>query len=144
MQDNSLLRNILNGAPSGIVLTSDYLRQSGVSRNLAWWYVHSNWLERLDDKAYKRVNDKIAWSGLLYTLQTIHKMDIHVSGRSAIGLSGKSHYLYFANTDNISVAIGQTVKVPSWFKRANFIPEKFNIPEFKCEILQMFWDYRVK
>jgi len=125
MQDDSILRNILNSTPTGIILTSDYLRQYGVSRNLAWWYVHSNWLERLDDKAYKRVNDKITWSGLLYTLQTIHEMDIHVSGRSAIEISGKSHYLYFANAKTISVAVGKTVKVPSWFKRATILNMKY-------------------
>ena len=97
MQDSAILKNVLNNTPRGVVLTFDYLKQQGVSSKLTWWYVHSNWLEKLSNKAYKKVNDKLSWSGLLYTLQTIHQLNIHVSGRTAIAISGKSHYLYFGN-----------------------------------------------
>ena len=127
MQDSAILKNVLNTTPRGAVLTSDYLKQQGVSTKLTWWYVHSNWLEKLSNKAYKKVNDKLSWSGLLYTLQIIHQLNIHVSGRTAIAISGKSHYLYFGNDKNISVAVGKSVKVPAWFAHANFIPEKFNL-----------------
>lgn len=127
MQDSTILRNILNNTPRGVVLTSDYLKQQGASSKLTWWYVHSNWLEKLGNKAYKKVNDKLSWSGLLYTLQTIHQLNIHVSGRTAIAISGKSHYLYFGNDKNISVAVGKNVKIPAWFTHADFIPEKFEL-----------------
>ena len=87
----------------------------------------SYWLEKLSNKAYKKVNDKLSWYGLLYTLQTIHQLNIHLSGRTAIAISGKSHYLYFGNYKNISVSIGKNVKIPAWFTYADFIPEKFDI-----------------
>lgn len=127
MQDSTILNNVLNNTPRGIVLTSDYLKQQGVSNKLTWWYVHSNWLEKLSNKAYKKVNDKLLWSGLIYTLQTIHQLNIHVSGRSAIALSGKAHYLYFGNDKSISVAVGKNVKIPAWFTHADFISEKFSL-----------------
>ena len=127
MQNNGILNSVLNNTPRGVVLTSDYLRQHGVSAKLAWWYVHSNWLEHLDGKAYRRVNDKLSWGSLLYTLQSIHQLNIHVSGRTAIAMSGKSHYLYLGDDKNIFVAVGKNVKVPAWFERANFIPEKFSL-----------------
>lgn len=127
MQDNTILKNILNNTPRGIVLTSDYLKQQGVSSKLTWWYVHSNWLEKLSNRAYKKVNDKLLWSGLIYTLQTIHQLNIHISGRTAIAISGKAHYLYLGNDKSISVATGKNVKIPAWFTHADFIAEKFEL-----------------
>lgn len=127
MQDSTILNNILNNTPRGVVLTSDYLKQQGVSNKLTWWYVHSNWLEKLSNRAYKKVNDKLLWGGLIYTLQTIHQLNIHVSGSTAIALSGKAHYLYFGNDKNISVAVGKNVKIPAWFIHADFISEKFKL-----------------
>lgn len=125
MKNSGLLKHILQNTPNGIVITSEYLKQNNVSSKLAWWYVKSHWLERLGDKIYKKVNDHISWEGVVYTLQTIHQINLYVSGQTAIQLSGKSHYFYLKKEKDISIS--KNSKIPLWFKRVSFIPEKFNV-----------------
>jgi len=87
-----------------------------VSRQSVDNYKNSGWLERIGQGAYKRKGDEISWSGVLYALQKLEKLPIHVGGKTALELQGYGHYIKMANRDKVIIWKTPEVRLPSWFK----------------------------
>jgi len=109
------LNHLLLKAPKGGLLTSDCLKSLGVSTKLAWWYVQSGYLERIGGGLYKLAGDSVDWVSVLHALQTQQGLPVHLGGKNALQLLGKSHYLparFEAQT--LQLFSPEGIKLPRW------------------------------
>lgn len=114
INSTSKLNQMILNMPHGCVVTLEWLHDHGVSSKLAWWYVKSNWLEKISDKAYKKPQENLSWPGIISALQAQLKKPIHVSGKSALTLTGKAHYLPMGSTVQIDLATEEKTTLPVW------------------------------
>ena len=110
----SKINHFLVTAPSGVVLTSSWLKEQGVSAKLAWWYVHSGLLEKLGTNAYKKAGDHVTWAGAINAVQTQLAAPIHVGGKTALHLLGLGHFVPMQGTQQIMLFAPTTTKIPKW------------------------------
>ena len=123
---NKLNQMILN-MPHGAVVTSKWLHEHGVSSKLTWWYVKSNWLEKISDKAYKKPKENISWVGVVNALQFQLGKPLHVSGKSALALTGKSHYLPMQSFTQIELETETRITLPTWLYSKQLSKDKINV-----------------
>jgi len=110
------INQILSEWPSGTLITNEWLEKKGVSRQLAASYVKSGWFEKLDTGVYKRPKDTVAWAGVVYTLQTMNELAIHVGGKTALELYGSAHYIRMSSRQTIVLWKEPDVWLPAWFR----------------------------
>ncbi|CDZ76127.1 hypothetical protein BN59_00393 [Legionella massiliensis] len=101
-------------APSGVVLTSAWLKNHGVSAKLAWWYVHSGLLEKLGTNAYKKAGTRITWAGAINALQSQLDIPIHVGGKTALHLLGLGHFIPMQGMQEVMLFAPPNTKIPKW------------------------------
>lgn len=118
---NSLIKDI----PRGLVLTSHWLKKQGISSKLAWWYVQSGWFERVADGAYKLAGDSVTWASALQALQEQCHLPVHVGGKTALQLLGKSHYVS-AELTELQLFTSAVMKLPRWL-HSNAFKETFKL-----------------
>ncbi|WP_184002371.1 type IV toxin-antitoxin system AbiEi family antitoxin [Stakelama sediminis] len=97
------------------VVTSVRLNELGISPQDTQNYLSSRWLEPLGRGAYKRPVETVTWQGALWTIQTQLKLDVHVAARTALEMTGKAHYLRFAE-QTVFLFSPPKVALPAWFK----------------------------
>ncbi len=110
------INQLLQQLPQGTVLISTWLVNQGYSRDLQHRYLKSGWLTSVGYGALKRTGDTINLKGALYSLQTQAEKQIHIGGRSALGLQGLSHYLELYQKETLLFAPSGT-NLPLWFKK---------------------------
>lgn len=97
------------------MLLASWLEEKGYSHSLQQRYVKSQWLQSIGRGAFIRSNDKVGYEGAIHALQVQAGLSIHVGGRSALSLLGKSHYLSLGS--QVTIIFGQKgEKLPVWFK----------------------------
>ncbi|MFW2569409.1 type IV toxin-antitoxin system AbiEi family antitoxin domain-containing protein [Legionella sp. 29fVS95] len=101
-------------APSGVVLTSAWLKNHGVSSKLAWWYVHSGLLEKLGTNAYKKAGTRITWAGAINALQSQLNIPVHVGGKTALHLLGLGHFIPMQGIQEVMLFAPPNTKIPKW------------------------------
>ena len=139
-ENTSKINQLLQSQPYEIVLLSSWLTEQGYSLDLQKRYKKSRWLESIGSGAMKRTGDKLQIEGAIYALQTQLNLSVHIGGKSALAMLGKSHYLEL-NKKEI-VLFGQAgEKLPKWFSAyqwdqklkyhpSNFLPENLNMVTF--------------
>lgn len=101
-------------APPGTVLLSSWLREQGFSLQLQRRYRLSGWLSPFGTGAMIREGDQVGYQGGMFALQRQANLSIHIGGRTALALLGKSHFLELSPRK--SVLFGPPdVKLPLWF-----------------------------
>lgn len=113
------INQLLQQHPQGTVLLSSWLVNQGYSHDLQHRYLKSGWLTSLGYGAMKRTGDTINLKGALHSLQTQAKKNIHIGGRTALGLQGLSHYLELYQKETLLFAPGGT-NLPLWFKKTDW------------------------
>jgi len=113
------INQLLQQHPQGTVLLSSWLVNQGYSHDLQHRYLKSGWLTSLGYGAMKRTGDTINLKGALHSLQTQAGKNIHIGGRTALGLQGLSHYLELYQKETLLFASGGT-NLPLWFKKTNW------------------------
>lgn len=103
--------------PDSTVVTTEWLKEKGVSRQLADSYKKSGWLESYGKGAYKRPHEEITWAGALYTLQEIGGYSIHVGGKSALEKHGLGHYVRRSSKERMVLWKKPEEKLPRWFTK---------------------------
>ena len=101
--------------PQGTVMTTDWLKRQGISRQSVDNYKNSGWLERIGQGAYKRKGDDLSWEGGLYALQKLQNLPVHAGGRTALELRGLGHYVKM-NSNQVMLWKIPEVRLPSWFQ----------------------------
>ncbi len=128
------LNHFLLTAPSGVVLTSYWLEQQGISAKLAWWYVRAGLLERLGNKAYKKTNDKISWAGVVRALQKQLHLPVHVGGKAALQLWGLSHFIPISGITKVILFAPSGQSMPTWLEDINLQNVIFDL--FKSKLFK--------
>jgi hypothetical protein len=110
------INQLLKDWPKGTVATSAQLDRLGISRQLASKYVYYNWIERLGTGAYIRSDDTVEWQGGLHALQAQLGMTVHVGGRTALELQGRSHFVPLGRQAKVTLVSNQPEQLPTWFR----------------------------
>lgn len=108
------LNHLLQSAPQNGVITSKFLAENDIPKELARKYVSSDWLTRIGRGAYIRTGDQVDWQGALYTMQTQLILSVHVGGLTALRLKGLGHYLPFTEETVYLFSDGRE-NLPAWF-----------------------------
>ncbi len=102
--------------PKRTVATSAWLKELGVSSNLANWHVGSGWLNSFGARAFIQPGDKVNWQGGLYALQDQLNMSIHAGGRTALELQGLSHNVPIGEYKKVILISDKPEQIPAWFR----------------------------
>jgi len=115
-QKTAKMNQVLQKWPKGTVATQAWLNQLGVSSKLANWHVGSGWLARFGARAFTQPGDQVDWQGGLYALQTQLGMTVHVGGRTALELQGRSHFVPLGRQKKVILVSDQPEQLPAWFR----------------------------
>ena len=133
IQNRNKLKILLNKWPQGSLVTSVWLRQWGISRQLVQSYIQAGWITSLGPGAYQRTNAKIKWYEALAGLQKQTNLPVHIGGPTAITLRGASHYLRL-NKEPVFLFSFPGVSLPKWFYR---YPWKQSIEHIRTSFLPL-------
>lgn len=135
------INKILQVWPENTVITTEWLREKGISRQLADSYKKSGWLESFGMGAYKRPHNEITWAGALYALQELGGYSIHVGGKSALEFIGLAHFIRLGKNGKVLLWKRPTDKLPRWFSKRKWKSEVIirsaNLFGKKNELIQM-------
>ncbi|PNU21668.1 hypothetical protein C2E25_00095 [Geothermobacter hydrogeniphilus] len=92
LHSGEILKRALFDLPSGMPVTTRYLKEVGISRQLAHRYVQSGWLQQLGYGYFLRPGDHLTEKGVAAALQA-NGVKVHIGGKSALALKGFSHFL---------------------------------------------------
>jgi len=119
MKKGTKINQILQQLPIGVVLLSSWLKAQGCSYALQQRYRKSGWLISIGKGAMLRSGQKLLLSGAIYALQQQAKMQIHIGGRTALGIQGYAHYLEVGSKETLLFTLPGK-KLPSWIKNNNW------------------------
>ncbi|MFI4956889.1 MAG: type IV toxin-antitoxin system AbiEi family antitoxin [Gammaproteobacteria bacterium] len=108
------INKLMTHLSPGSVVTAQWLKTQGISPKLAWWYVHSGWLERIGNQAYQKKGEQVNWIGAVSALQTQLQLPVHVGGKSALELQGKAHFIVMQDIAQVTLFSRPKTKIPSW------------------------------
>ena len=107
------INQLLQQQPQGTVFLARWLTAHGYSHHLQHRYLKSGWLTSIGYGAMKRTGEVIALAGALYSLQAQAGKQVHIGGRSALGMQGLSHYLELYQKETLLFAPAGVV-LPLW------------------------------
>jgi len=110
-----LLKNLMAAWPPHTIATVAWLEKQGISRFLKRQYIKSGWIKSLGYGAVVRSHEQAGWPGALWALQTQAELPIHIGGKSAIALLGRSHYLHFGK-ERLTLFTPRGTHPPRWFR----------------------------
>lgn len=109
------LKTVLQDWTPHAVVTHAWLKQRGVSHDLAREYVNNGWLERLGPGTFKRPKDQVTWQGALSSLQTQLGLKVHVGALTALTADGGSHYAR-PGGETVFLFSETGTTLPKWFR----------------------------
>ena len=98
--------------PEGLITTHKWLMENNLSRHAIDNLVKSNQLESISKGVYVRNVSKITWQSVVFSLQSVLKLDLVVGGLTALEMQGLSHYLSLS--DNKIVHLFGNDILPKW------------------------------
>lgn len=113
----SKINQILKDWPPNTVITTAWLEEKGVSRQLADSYKKSGWIENFGQGAYKKPHEQIGWPGALYALQKLNDLPVHVGGKTALEQLGYGHYVRMSANQKVRLWKDSGVRLPAWFQK---------------------------
>ena len=111
----SKINQLLQNWPKGTVATSRWLNQQGIRFDLVSRYKTSGWIEPLGHGAFKRAGDTVTWQSALYAMQKQLGLTVHPSGKTALSLLGKAHYVTTSNKEDLDLFSSAGERLPLWF-----------------------------
>ena len=118
-KNETKINKILRATPPGTVLLSSWLTSQGYSLDLQKHYKKSGWLESVGTGALKRKGDEVNYLGGLYALQKQLGLSVHVAGRTALSLLGRSQYIDLAPGRAVLMGAPKET-LPLWFKKKDW------------------------
>ena len=98
--------------PEGLITTHKWLMENNFSRHAIDNLVKSNQLESISKGVYVRNISKITWQSVVFSLQSVLKLDFVVGGLTALEMQGLSHYLSLSENKIVHL-FGNDV-LPEW------------------------------
>ena len=103
--------------PAHTVITTKFLKEFGISRQLLNKYIKSKWFEHIAKGAVKRYGDKLSLHGAIYALQQQLSLPVHIGARSSLELQGLAHNIRIGNSTQVFLFKTEaSTQLPSWFK----------------------------
>jgi hypothetical protein len=142
-QNEYKLRKLFQLLQPGYVITTSWLNEIGISKDLKKYYLKSGWLEALGRGAYKKPGDQVEWQGALNVIQKHSETKVHVGGLTALSLQGYSHYFRLAS-ETLYLFTPVNTKLPKWLsdynwnynlfhKQSNFLPDDMGIKQIEVK-----------
>lgn len=140
-ENTTKINKLFKNTPPRVVLLSSWLVEQGYSLDLQKRYKKSNWLSSIGTGAVIRHSDKVNYYGAIYALQEQAGLSVHVGGRNALAVQGKSHYIDMSAAR--VVLFGESKeKLPAWFKKydwgtkldyfaTSFLPAHLGLVDFE-------------
>lgn len=133
------INKLLSDQPRGTVFLTSWLTDKGYSLDLLKRYRKTNWLRSIGTGAMIRNGEHVTYEGALYSLQYQAGLNVHIGGKSALSLLGKSHYLNLSQ-QKLYLFGSQGQKLPTWFinydwgveliyKPSSFLPPKISVKD---------------
>jgi hypothetical protein len=116
-QNKGKLNNLLKKWPRGTVATQHFFNSLDIYRQLTHKYVQGDWIKRFGAGAYVRSGESVGLWGGLYALQAQLKMTAHIGGRTALELTGRSHFIPLGATIKVRLVSDGPEQLPAWFRR---------------------------
>ena len=110
------INKLLRHWPSGMVATSRWLEQQGISQQLTQRYQKSFWIDRIGHGAFIRYEDKVEWGGALFAVQKQLNLPIHAGGKTALQMLGFGHFLTLGRKPSVALFGAPGKKLPLWFE----------------------------
>jgi hypothetical protein len=110
----SKINKLLKLQPSGVVLTSSWLVDQGYSPELLRRYRNSQWLTSIGNGAMVRTDDKVDYTGAVFSLQQQLGLSIHPAAKTALSLQGKAHFLDLSQ-QQVYLFGNTRENLPTWF-----------------------------
>ena len=115
VQNETNLKQILKRIPNNAIVTTKWLQENGVSRQLLLKYKKNSWLNMLTNGAFTKLSDKADLDGAIYAMQSQLGLSIHIGGITALSEKhGKAHNIAFNREKQIFGYRDE--KLPKWFK----------------------------
>lgn len=112
------LNHLMRHWPTGVPLTSYWLKNNGYYKQLVNLYSKNGWIKSLGKGAYTRLDDQLTWQGSVHALQTQLKLPVHVGGLTALELYGVTQYVMFNDLNPTFYLYNSGEKpphIPRWF-----------------------------
>jgi len=116
IQKHQILNLLLRSWPHGTVAVTSWLKEQGVSRQLAVQYQKSSWITSIGQGAFIQVGDRVDWMGGVYALQSELHLPVHVGGRTALQMQGAAHFLPMG-VGHPTFLFGLKRSLPKWFTK---------------------------
>ena len=140
-ESGSKINKLLQLQPSGVVLTSNWLKKQGYSPELLRKYRNNHWLETIGNGAMIRHNDPVDYLGAVFSLQQQLGLNVHPAAKTALSLLGKTHYLEL-NAGTAFLFGCSNEPLPTWFKNkkwgleirhvtSSFLPAEKGLVEYE-------------
>lgn len=119
-QNTTVLNQILAQWPQNCVVTSKWLENHGVYRQLTQKYVSGGWIKKIDAGAYQKPGDQVGWQGALFAVQDQLKLPVHLGGTSLISLRGLGQHMPAMGKTPLNLFGRRGVELPRWFLKQSW------------------------
>jgi hypothetical protein len=141
------INQLLQDLPYGSVLLSGWLNERGYTFSLQQSYRRSGWLVSIGKGAMVRTGQRLLLTGGIRALQQQAGSDIHIGGRTALGLLGYAHYLELSRKQTL-VFVNNGTHIPAWFEsniwdsspvviRTSFLPQGIGLQNLDLNGIQV-------
>ena len=128
----SRVNQLLSQCPDGVPMTSRWLTDHNVTPQLIARYKKSKWFTPLGRGAWIRTGKRLDWTAAIYALQTQQDLHVFPSGKTALELVGRGHFLPLGENPPIQLSIPTGERLPEWFTRQQFAA---NLTVFNSTVL---------
>ncbi len=108
------LNSLLAELSDGWLAPSPWLAKRGYSRSLLGHYVQHGWLTSPARGVFVRAGSQPSWQTVVFSLQRLAGVPVHVGGRQALALHGHDHYLQMGPA---TVTLYGPAPLPAWVNR---------------------------
>lgn len=130
-QNCGKLNPLLAELGDGWLVPSPWLSARGYTRSLLGHYVQRGWLQSPARGVFHRAGSKPSWQTVVFSLQRLTGLPLHVGGRHALSLQGQDHYLRMRPA---TVTLYGRARLPGWVNQLG-LPETFTVlPDAKLEL----------
>lgn len=112
---------LMRALPPGVILTSKWLGANGYYKQLVKQLCDRQWLERVGNGAYVRLNDELTWQGAVVALQSQLNQSVHVGGITALQMHGILQYVPMRSENPTFYLYNDASErsyLPRWFQRS--------------------------
>lgn len=102
--------------PEGVLVTTEWLKRQGVSRQLAAKYVEGSWLDSPARGVYRKPGEALPWEDVIASLHWLG-FAVWVGGVSALELHGVQHYVRFNRQRSVTLYASRSL--PAWVFKLN-------------------------